>query len=196
MEEAGKSTDVTTPTAVPTSKPSGVTLRDLAEDDTEGSQPIPLPPPPPPVFKPTTTTKSSKLQPSMNDSVPQPTFRVSGTMSSIDQPIADSSFPSGFTVEEIVKRGQTLKRSNISRTPGGTPIRTDLQESTTIVTTQDMIAQALKKKFSVVHQKSPVALSPKSAALDAADWEEEEDRYLVDNNNKKVALLKPIANQM
>jgi len=157
------------------------TIRDIAEDDEEdeeikvhNSSSVPPPPPPPPLMI-LSNMMQHPQQLNVNNvatiSMQSSSFRISGTMSSLDQPVGISNTASVGTinVEEIIQRGRTLKKSNLIRTPGGTPLRNDLKDNKAVaVTAQDMIALALKKRFKAANQKSP--LKPQESD---DEWNEE-----------------------
>ncbi len=151
-------------------------LQDIAEDDMLEEDAaigvIPVPPPPPPPISIEFNNNNGNLTGGI---ALVPSFRVSSTMSSSDQPVSSSSSShavGAIKAEEIIQRGRTLRKSNMVRTPGGTPIRSDIKDNKPAVTAQDMIAQALQKRFKSANQHASSPLKPQTDASDE-EWTED-----------------------
>eukprot|EP01132_Coremiostelium_polycephalum_P006161 gene6161-7674_t len=106
------------------------------------SGPPPPPPPPPPIFK----SSNAVLKKSISGT--PSTTTTTSTPSNISTPTKS------LTIADILKSGQKvqLKKSDVVRSPGGTPMR---EPTKTQQSTQDMIANALKKKFKNTYYDSP-----------------------------------------
>ncbi|GAM22194.1 hypothetical protein SAMD00019534_053690 [Acytostelium subglobosum LB1] len=129
--------------------------------------PPPPPPPLPPMYKPTN-------------------FKMQKTAEGV---IRSSQMPAGtptkqaLSIGDLLRSGQkvTLKKSDIIRSPGGTPVRDITNQQKSVLSTQDFIAVALKNKFkNVVHQESPERRpSTKSATKKGND-----DSFFSDSDNE------------
>ncbi|KAF2075655.1 hypothetical protein CYY_003028 [Polysphondylium violaceum] len=95
------------------------------------SSSVPPPPPPPP---PLAQTKKLEIKKSINNSA-----NTNNNSTPMKQPI--------LSMNDILKGGKSLKRSDVVRSPGGTPLKDTTTSSNPVVSHQDFIANALKKKF-------------------------------------------------
>jgi len=121
---------------------------------------IPLPPPPPQISPPSS--------PSKIEFIPPPTLHMSNGMYMSRRAVDTSGEP--FSLADIVRKGTSLKKVNVERSPGGTPIR-PIDRTTNPITSQDMIALALKKKFTNISPQSP----EKGEELDTSSWDDKEN---------------------
>ncbi|EFA83619.1 hypothetical protein PPL_02685 [Heterostelium album PN500] len=124
--------------------------------------PPPPPPPVPPVFKPANLALKK--------------LKSNGTES--PAPMTPTK-QSSMSIGDILRSGQkvTLKKSDVVRSPGGTPVRDVTNQQP--ISTQDFIANALKKKFSNIRvDDSPEVKRPKSSLKKTND-----DSFFSDSDN-------------
>ncbi|EGG20359.1 hypothetical protein DFA_07483 [Cavenderia fasciculata] len=143
---------------------------------TISSTPMPPPPPPPlpPVFKATALNIKKK---NINGVAPDVNVNATPTKS--------------MSIGDILRSGNgkvQLKKSDVVRSPGGTPIR-DVTNKPSVVSTQDFIAMALKKKFQNVHvNDSPEVKKKKTGVKKTSNdsfFSDSDDDEFVDNKENK-----------
>lgn len=113
----------------------------------------------------------------------------SSTSGFISKRSVPSSTSGSVSLADILTRSTSLRRVNVERSPGGTPLRTPLSPKDP-VTSQDLIALALKKKFRQMNKMSP---SPDTCGKSPMNnsWEEDKENLanvVIDKDNRVLHL--------
>lgn len=147
---------------------------------------IPPPPPPPP---PSTLTTSISA-PSMSASTPVPppppppaadsTPKLYRSASSVEPNTntpgtPKKEMPRAMSLADVLKGASSanLRKTDMSRSPGGTPLETPTKATNRMSDPQDFIAQALRKKFASINKYNTPETTSKRKTVDGdSGWDE------------------------
>ncbi|XP_050711140.1 mitochondrial fission regulator 2-like [Eriocheir sinensis] len=118
--------------------------------------PPPPPPPPPPLLPMSSNSASDQgsRKCSFSDLIAQKKDNINKHIVPIEVPPSTTSASTGVSMTDVLKGLNKVKLKRVSRSPGGTPVRSR-PKSPTPGDPAAIIAAALKKRFANMHAESP-----------------------------------------
>ncbi|XP_063842278.1 mitochondrial fission regulator 2-like isoform X3 [Scylla paramamosain] len=117
--------------------------------------PHPPPPPPPPLPVLPLSNGQDSRKSSFSDLIAQKKGDINKHVAPLDVPVSKTTSSSmGVSMIDVLKGLNQVKLKKVSRSPGGTPVRSRAR-SPTPGDTAAIIAAALKKRFAKMHEDSP-----------------------------------------
>lgn len=137
---------------------------------TPSSSNIPFPPPPPPL---SSSVPPPPPPPPMSDAPGTP--KLTRSASHVESSTPRKEIPRTMSLADVLKGASAanLRKTEVSRSPGGTPQDGTTSKNSRMNDPQDFIAQALRKKFASINRYNTPETTQKRKQVDGdSGWDE------------------------